>query len=271
MPLSRAQEAYLKERHYVSVPFAVSESVLNGAMAAFFKFFDLPEGVKNHIRLTIAPKHRRGWVGFTHRDSGEHVYNDSKDFFHYHPAILEEYPDFIKENPVVQDFIAKAHPIWEEMAIVTKDVLSTFEKDFPGAVDRVFDTKWPFVVLRFLKYNWQESGKYLAKPHFDAGSFTFAIKESCAGLRIGSGPDDLKPVEHQPGHALFMCASNMKKVIDTEELKPGWHDVVQLDDTQVGKPYARWALVAFIEAHGVEALSRSETHKHYKIPSAEVS
>jgi hypothetical protein len=40
--------------------------------------------------------------------------------------------------------------------------------------------------------------------------------------------------------------------------------VIQLDESVIGKPFARWAIVAFIEAHGVEALSRSETHNWYK-------
>ena len=53
------------------------------------------------------------------------------------------------------------------------------------------------------------------------------------------------------------------KVMQTEELQAGWHDVIQLDETYIGKPFARWAVVAFIEAHGVEALPRTETHKWY--------
>jgi hypothetical protein len=60
-----------------------------------------------------------------------------------------------------------------------------------------------------------------------------------------------------------MLASNVEKMMNTTELSPGWHDVIQLDKTLIGKPYARWAIVAFIEAHNVEALPRSETHKWY--------
>lgn len=36
-----------------------------------------------------------------------------------------------------------------------------------------------------------------------------------------------------------------------------------MSETQIGKPFARWAVVAFIEAQGVEALPRTETHKWY--------
>jgi hypothetical protein len=44
---------------------------------------------------------------------------------------------------------------------------------------------------------------------------------------------------------------------------PSWHDVIQTDDNRIGKSFARWAIVAFIDAHSVEALPRSETHKWY--------
>ena len=41
-------------------------------------------------------------------------------------------------------------------------------------------------------------------------------------------------------------------------------NVIQMDETSVGTSFSRWAIVAFIEAHNVEALSREETHKFYK-------
>jgi hypothetical protein len=63
--------------------------------------------------------------------------------------------------------------------------------------------------------------------------------------------------------AIFMLSSNFKKVMDTDKFKPGWHDVIQLDKTLIGQPFARYAIVAFIEADGVDALSRDETHKWY--------
>jgi hypothetical protein len=60
-----------------------------------------------------------------------------------------------------------------------------------------------------------------------------------------------------------MLSSNFKCILDTDDLSAGWHDVIQVDKTIIGKPLARWAIVAFIEAQGVEALSRTETHKWY--------
>ncbi|ARG97377.1 hypothetical protein [Legionella micdadei] len=254
---------HLKELSFVQVPFPIDPFVLRNAIDSFLKFLEEPDEIKKQIDFTIAPKHRRGDVGFKHRDPADHVYNDSKEFFHFHPALFKKYEQFLSENPVVSDFVTKAKPIWDLAYETVYGILKIFEKQFTGIVDKVFATENVHLLLRFLKYDWQESGKYLAKPHFDAGSFTLAIAESCPGLRIGSSPDDLKIVEHKEGHAIFMLSSNYKQVIPSDEFSPGWHDVIQLDETLIGKPFARWAIVAFIEAHGVKALPRTETHKWY--------
>ncbi|CEK10545.1 hypothetical protein [Legionella hackeliae] len=253
----------LQKQYYAQVPFSMNLAIFEEAIHAFFRFLEEPDSIKNHIDFTIAPLHRRGDVGYKHRDAGDHVYNDSKDFFHFHPALFEKYEAFLKTNPIVFDFVSKAKPIWDLAYKTVYDILQSLDKRFPGVVKKVFGTEHVHLLLRFLKYDWQESGKYLAKPHFDAGSFTLAIAESSPGLRIGSCPENLKLVEHKEGHAIFMLSSNYKQIMKTDDLFPGWHDVIQLDETFVGKPFARWAIVAFIEAHGVEALSRSETHKWY--------
>ena len=62
-----------------------------------------------------------------------------------------------------------------------------------------------------------------------------------------------------------MISSNFKKILNDSRFLPGWHDVIQLDERLISKPFSRWAIVAFVEADGVEALPRSETHKHYKV------
>lgn len=251
----------LQQQSYVNVPFPITQSAIDAAILAFLKFLDEPESVKTHIDFTIAPKHRRGDIGYKHRDPNDHIYNDSKDFFHFHPAIFEKHADFLHEHPAVQDFMLKASPIWDLTYQTVSSILKTLDPKFPGIYDSVFKTDKIHLMLRFLKYDWQTSEKHLAKPHFDAGSFTLAIAESCPGLRIGSGPETLKLVEHKKGNAIFMLSSNFQKVMKTDALSAGWHDVIQLDETFIGKPFARWAIVAFIEAYGVEALPRTETHK----------
>jgi len=254
----------LKEKPYLQVSFPIPRSQLENAITAFLKFLELPAPLKEHIDLKIAPMHRRGDIGFKHRDPIDDPYNDSKEFFHFHPLILEKYENFLNENPVAKDFIMKAKPIWDATYEVVHHIMRLIDQRHSGVRAKIFDTDEVHILLRFLKYNWNVSGKYLAKPHFDAGSFTLAITESCPGLRIGKGPDDLKVIDHKEDHAIFMVSSNFKKLLDTDEFSPGWHDVIQLDETQIGKPYARWAIVAFIEGDNVEALPRSETHKWYQ-------
>ncbi|WP_157062393.1 hypothetical protein [Legionella birminghamensis] len=157
----------------------------------------------------------------------------------------------------------EALPIWQMAYNTVRTILQMLEPFYPGALDKVFATETPHIQLRFLRYYWQKSGKYLAKPHFDAGSFTLAIAESSPGLRIGRDPETLDEVIRKEGHAIFMVSSNYKNIINSDELFPGWHDVIQVHDETIGQPFARWALVVFIEAHGVKALPRTETHRWY--------
>jgi len=261
------EEVYqtLQKQFYIELPFPMKTNAIQEAVASFFKFLEEPESVKTHMDYSIAPLHRRGDLGYKHRDPSGDIYNDSKEFFHFHPVLLEKYVDFLKKHPVTKDFLSKAKPIWDLAYQTVFKVLEVLEADFPDLRAKIFDAQEEHILLRFLKYNWQSSGKYLAKPHFDAGSFSLAIAESCPGLRIGSNPDNLKPVHHKEGSAVFMLSSNFQKIMDTDQLLPGWHDVIQTDETLIGKPFARWAIVAFIDADGVEALPRSETHKWYAV------
>jgi hypothetical protein len=170
----------------------------------------------------------------------------------------------LNENPIVHDFVTHAKPIWDATYDVVYQIMDAMDARFPGTQSKIFDAEHVHILIRFLKYNWAESGKYLAKPHFDAGSFSLAIAESCSGLRIGTGPEDLELIQHQDNRALFMISSNHKKIIDSDAICAGWYDVIQMDETQIGKAFSRWALVAFIEGQGLEALGREETHKWYK-------
>lgn len=251
----------LSEQCYVHVPFKVPHGAVDLAVAAFFRFLQAPAAIKTHIDFSIAPLHRRGDVGYKHRLATDDIYNDDKEFFHYHPAIESHYADFLCENPVVADLIQRARPLWDATATTVRETLTRFEKHSPGIVNRVFDTTNPHILLRFLKYDWTDSGRNLAKPHFDAGSCTLAIAESTQGLRIGRDADTLSLVNHRPGQAIFMFSSNYRQLLQNDAFQPGWHDVIQIDDTLKGRPFSRWAIVAFIEAHGVKALSRNETHK----------
>jgi isopenicillin N synthase-like dioxygenase len=254
-------EKDLQEKFYVTVPFSLGDASIEEAVQAFFKFLEEPDEVKNHIDLKIAPHHRRGDLGLKHRNPQENGEGDSKDYFHFHPHILDKYKDFLDSHPVVKDFMLKANPLWNQVHKTISHLLKTLEPTCPGVHERVFGGEEVHIVLRFLKYNWKKSGKYLARPHYDAGSFTLALAESGPGLRMGSHPGNLKPVVSEEGKAIFFLGGNFQKVLNVDHLSAGWHDVIQLDDSLIGSPFARWAIVAFIDGHGVQALSQSETHK----------
>ena len=132
----------------------------------------------------------------------------------------------------------KASPIWQAARDCATDILKELSHLYPGLMDRFFTEEEPHVLLRFIRYHWQESHENLAKPHYDAGSCTLAIAESEKGLRIGADQDTLKLIEHAPGEALFFLSSNFQRLVADATLKPAWHDVVQLDKTIIGKPYA---------------------------------
>lgn len=251
----------LYKKPFITVPFDVSLSFIEASVQAFFDFLTLPMEIKTHMDHKLAPLSRRGDVGYKRREPEDDLYRDRKDFFHYHPVLWKMYPAFIEAQPKVKKFLEMADPLWNQARDTAYNVLGAFEADYPGSLDRVFDNDSPHMMLRFLRYDYEKSGAHLAKPHFDAGSFTLAIAESCPGLRIGTHPDDLTLVSHEENQALFMVSSNYQKIIETDRLHPGWHDVIQMDESKIGRPYARWAVVAFIDGHNVPCLPRSETHK----------
>lgn len=175
----------LDENHFYKVPFPVSKKVIDDAVLAFFDFLKEPDEVKNAVNFKVKPESRRGDVGYVKRDPSESLYNDSKEYFHYHAAIEEHYPELLKSNIALKKFSDKAYPIWMAAKDKVGEILAAFEPSFPGISAKFFDLKEPEILLRFLRYNWSRSGKYLAKPHYDAGSCTLAIAESAPGLRIG--------------------------------------------------------------------------------------
>ncbi|MGI4753145.1 MAG: hypothetical protein ACRYE8_05425 [Janthinobacterium lividum] len=73
----------------------------------------------------------------------------------------------------------------------------------------------------------------------------------------------MEVVRHEKNKTILFISSNFRKIIDNELLKPAWHDVIQLDKSEIGKPFSRWTIIAFIDSHSVEALPRSETHNFF--------
>ena len=261
-PCARQLYTQLRRNYYAEVPFGYDHQFCTQAMQSFFKFLELPEPQRNAFNGKLSTKHRRGDLGLVYRRKSEgNGYNDSKCFFHYHPKLQTLHQKEIDANPVVQDFMDRADKIWQEVYDTLGVTLDRLEENFPGIKDNVLKTKEPHILVRFLRYDIQTPGHYLAKPHFDAGSMTFAIAESKPGLRLGSSPEDLKLVDHKDKQALFFLGANISDLIDPTPLKPGWHDVIHVGEKPSDNKYERWALVAFIDGHNTTGAPEALTHK----------
>lgn len=259
-----ANEIYegLKKDQYVGVPFPYDHQSLDEAMHSFLRFLALPADTKNRLQVSLSSKHRRGDLGFTYRQKSEgNTYNDQKSFFHYHPKFKQTYAKEIAADPILRDFIGWADKIWNAVYDTTGQVLKRLNRKYPGIYDKVLKTDTPHIILRFLRYDIRTPGKYLAKPHYDAGLMTLALAESGPGLRIGSCPEDLKPIAHHERQAVFFLGANIAQIVNPGFLKSGWHDVVQMGEKPKDNTYARWAIVAFIDGHDVEGAPEAATHK----------
>jgi len=95
----------LKQQHYTHVPFVMDAHLLQQAIDAFFRFLEEPPAVKEHIDFKLVPNHRRAEVGYGRRIAGQHIYNDSKELFQFHPLLFSKYASFLDQNPVVAELL----------------------------------------------------------------------------------------------------------------------------------------------------------------------
>lgn len=248
--------ASLEKDFYVMIPYDVPRPLMKDSVEAFLQFLNTDSSVKEHLQSLLPGNHRRRELGFSYRDATNNTDGENKNFFHYHPYLLKEHSRFISLNPTVSHFITHVDEVWNLVAEAAKQVLTRLDERFPGVYDEVFNTEEPHIVLRIVHYQASPHQEILARPHFDAGSFTLAIAESAPGLRIGSKQENLMLVPYEENSIIFMLGKNCRKLIPSETLLPGWHDVVRLDRLDM-----RWAIVAFIDGHHVEGPSREETHQ----------
>ena len=260
--MSKKLVSSLLNQAYYQTPFPIPRQTILIAVENFFKFLNLPNSVKNTIDFKLREENRRGDIGYKKRISSEEDYRDDKEFFHFHPEIFNRYQSFIDTKPVLANFLNVAYDIWLAAQSTVKTLLSQLEEQFPGCADVIFPSGKSEAILRFLRYDWQTCGRYLAKPHYDAAAMSLAIAEDKPGLRIGVDPKSLQLLQHQDNHAIFFLSSNYKRVFGEQcPFKPAWHDVIQIDENKIGHPYSRWAVVAFFVPYGVAELPRSFTHQ----------
>jgi hypothetical protein len=252
----------LLNQSYYQIPFAIPRQTIITAVENFFEFLNLSNSVKSTIDFKLREENRRGDIGYKKRIASDDDYRDDKEFFHFHPEIFNRYQYLIDEQPIISSFLNVAYDIWFAAESTVKTLLQQLEEQFSGCVEAIFPSGKSETILRFLRYDWQACGRYLAKPHYDAAAISLAIAEDKPGLRIGIDSRSLQLLEHQKDHAIFFISSNYKRVFGAQcPFKPAWHDVIQVDEKKIGYPYSRWAVVAFFIPYGVAELPRSFTHQ----------
>lgn len=247
---------------YYQTPFAIPNQAVLTAVEHFFKFLKLSDPIKNTIDFKLREENRRGDIGYKKRFASDEDFRDDKVFFHFHPEIFNRYQSLIDEQPILLNFLNAAHEIWLAAESTVKTLLAQLNEQFPGCVNSIFPSGKSETILRFIRYDWQTCGHYLAKPHYDAAAISLAIAEDKPGLRIGTDQRSLQLIEHQKDHAIFFISSNYKRVFGEHcHFKPAWHDVIQVNEKSIGHPYSRWAVVAFFVPYGIAELPRSATHQ----------
>jgi len=122
----------LKKSAYALVPFHLSRDEIDAAIASFLNFLKLPSEIRSTIDFKLKPSHRRGDIGYKVRKEADHLYNDEKEFFHFHPEIFSRYPGFIASHPAVADFLDHAHNVWKLVEKTVLDVLGVVLRKSAG-------------------------------------------------------------------------------------------------------------------------------------------
>ena len=254
----------LQERAYTARPFPLSRGELSDAAAKFFEFLTLPQETKNELFFLRNPEDPRGSdVGYmrTQGEKDEEYGNyDYKEFFHYHPEFQEQFAEAILWEPKLKALTDAAHTIFEHAEASVRSVLTELDTTFPGVYASFVAPERPLDrALRFLKYDAQGKGKFLARAHYDRGGCTLALAESAPGLRIGTNDANLTEVVHTDGTALFMPGFHFPDLTGGK-IPAAWHDVIQASEDTLSPDAARWAIVYFVHAYDRTAPTSEQVH-----------
>lgn len=250
-----------RKQHFAQVPaHGLTSAYLGDAAQSFFAFLDLPEDAKRAICRTLPGEDHRIDIGYMRRRADNDPDAEEKMYFHYHPEVDELFAREIESaGERAQTFLTHARHVWDTTIDIAKDAVAEFETEWPGTKMRFFPPdKTPHLVIRFLAYHAKGEGNFLARAHYDRGTFTIALGESAPGLRIGT-PENLKEVEHQEGHVVIMPGTNFSMDV-AKEIEPAWHDVVQRSEAQLNRDTARWAVVGFFDVIDKQYIPIEATH-----------
>ncbi|MEO5927414.1 MAG: hypothetical protein ABIO72_01800 [Patescibacteria group bacterium] len=249
----------IKEKHYAAIPIELKRSDFEVAVAAFMKFLEVPQEVKDPIYFQLYPGNRGSEVGYKKylRDLGN---TDNREYFHYNEHADERFKEQETSIPELHAFLEKTRMIYAEAKRTIRSVVEAFEPAYPGLTAKFFvEGERPNFYLRFLKYDRLKPGEFLAKGHYDRGTTTLALAESAPGLRMGLTDADVRDVVHAEGQALFMPGLRFQS-ITSPDFPPTWHDVVQKNEDTFSQDVARWAVVFFADIHGVNQITYEEAH-----------
>ena len=237
----------------------VTRARLEEVVQTFFTFLDLPEELKTPICRTM-PGEDRIEIGYMRRRATDDTDAEEKMYFHYHPDVETLFASAIHAaGEKTKDFLRAARAVWDTTIQISEDAVDEFETKWPGVKPRFFPLNAaPHLVIRFLAYHARGAGNFLAKAHYDRGTFTIALGESAPGLRIGT-PEKLVPVEHHDNEVVIMPGTGFQADIDSGVV-PAWHDVVQTKGAEITTNTARWAVVAFFDVADATYVPLSDTH-----------
>jgi isopenicillin N synthase-like dioxygenase len=253
----------IKARQYAEIPIPISKEGFAAAAEAFFDFLSLPQREKDALYRPHPMIERDSGIGYVRKKHQPGI-SDGKEYVHYLPIAHEYFAEALGREKRVKTFFDSARVIHQKAVSTAERIMRTFDIEFPGIYDRFFpdDYTSPRTPLRFLKYDIQGKGKFLARGHYDKAGCTLALAESSPGLRIGKNDNDLKPVVRAKNGAIFMPGMGFANITD-QRFSPAWHDVIQNEEDSLSSDAARWAIVMFLGARDVPYASYEATHGAY--------
>lgn len=252
----------IEKQQYTEIKFSLSQEKLRRAALAFLNFLTLPQDFKDSLYRPHPVDPRDSGIGYVRKEKKAGL-SDGKEYVHYLPVAEEYFKEALHSGEdKLTEFFNAARSIHKEAITLMEEVVTLLSIEFPELHKRFFPDEYanPRTPLRFLKYDTQGKGEFLARGHYDIAGCTLALAESAPGLRIGKDTSSLKPVLRKEGGAIFMPALNFPKLTD-ERFIPAWHDVVQHSEETLSEETARWAIVMFLAPKDLPAPSFEDVHK----------
>ncbi len=251
----------LNAQSFHKMPITCSQADIEKAVAAFFKFMDLPEETRWRFSFKLGDDAGDMEVGY-HTRSRANGNPDNRGYFQYSVVGDETFRKSGSDCPELIAFLDAAKVVYDATLPTIREAVHIIDAMYPGIEDKIFNPGPGRVLripLRFLGYPTTDPGDFLATGHYDKGACTLAIAESAPGLRIGKTPETVKEVVHEQGYGLFFPGIQLQH-FTSPTFVPSWHDVVQKNQDAYKANYARWAVVLFTGAWDGKVTTWADRH-----------